>query len=117
MERMFEDRVNESAASAVRPAATNVNITPAPEMFVRTTALSFGSMNIILGMNVEVTGVPDSRKSLPRIFWPRTLVWRSQRPIIVVDGYPRFQYGGFWFSVVDPWPEHWSHSCTRHTCF
>ncbi|MBZ5549048.1 MAG: hypothetical protein LAO22_14005 [Acidobacteriia bacterium] len=29
-------------------------------------------------------------------------------PIIVVDGYPRFQYGGFWFSLVDPWPEYWS---------
>ncbi len=29
-------------------------------------------------------------------------------PIIVVDGYPRFQYSGFWFSVVDPWPEYWA---------
>ena len=29
-------------------------------------------------------------------------------PVIVVGGYPRFQYGGFWFSVVDPWPEYWS---------
>ena len=29
-------------------------------------------------------------------------------PIIVVDGYPRFQYSGFWFSVVDPWPESWA---------
>jgi hypothetical protein len=25
-----------------------------------------------------------------------------------VDGYPRFQYSGFWFSLVDPWPEYWS---------
>ena len=29
-------------------------------------------------------------------------------PIIVVDSYPRFQYGGFWFSMVDPWPEYWA---------
>ena len=29
-------------------------------------------------------------------------------PTIVVDGYPRFQYRGFWFSLVDPWPEYWS---------
>ena len=29
-------------------------------------------------------------------------------PIIVVDGYPRFQYVGFWFSLVDPFPEYWS---------
>ncbi|MGC2766704.1 MAG: hypothetical protein WB607_14455 [Candidatus Acidiferrum sp.] len=28
-------------------------------------------------------------------------------PVLVVGGYPRFQYGGFWFSVVDPWPEYW----------
>jgi hypothetical protein len=26
----------------------------------------------------------------------------------IFGGYPRFQYGGFWFSVVDPWPEYWS---------
>src|SRR3984893_12064418 len=29
-------------------------------------------------------------------------------PVVVVGGYPRFQYGGFWFSVVAPWPEYWS---------
>jgi hypothetical protein len=23
-------------------------------------------------------------------------------------GRPRFQYGGYWFSFVDPWPEYWS---------
>ena len=28
--------------------------------------------------------------------------------MMVVGGYPRFQYGGFWFSLVDPWPEYWS---------
>jgi hypothetical protein len=29
-------------------------------------------------------------------------------PVIVVEGSPRFQYGGFWFGVVDPCPETWS---------
>ena len=29
-------------------------------------------------------------------------------PLVMFGGYPRFQYGGFWFSVVDPWPEYWS---------
>jgi hypothetical protein len=29
-------------------------------------------------------------------------------PMLVVGGYPRFQYGGFWFGVIDPWPEYWS---------
>lgn len=31
-------------------------------------------------------------------------------PVIVVGGYPRFQYGGYWFSLVDPWPEYWSNN-------
>jgi hypothetical protein len=25
-------------------------------------------------------------------------------------GHPRFRYGGYWLSVVDPWPEDWSSS-------
>jgi hypothetical protein len=29
-------------------------------------------------------------------------------PFLVVGGYPRFQYGGYWFSAVDPWPESWA---------
>lgn len=28
------------------------------------------------------------------------------RPIIVM-GYPRFSYRGYWFMLVDPWPEYW----------
>ena len=26
----------------------------------------------------------------------------------VYGGYPRFQYNGYWFDVLDPWPESWS---------
>ena len=26
---------------------------------------------------------------------------------MVVGGYPRFQYDGYWLSVVDPWPADW----------
>jgi hypothetical protein len=29
-------------------------------------------------------------------------------PVLVVGGYPRFQYEGYWFSLIDPWPEYWS---------
>jgi hypothetical protein len=29
------------------------------------------------------------------------------RPTIYM-GYPRFQYGGFGFVIVDPWPEYWA---------
>ena len=28
------------------------------------------------------------------------------QPYMVVGGFPRFQYDGFWFSVVDPWPRY-----------
>jgi hypothetical protein len=30
------------------------------------------------------------------------------RPFLVVGGYPRFQYNGYWVSLVDPWPEYWA---------
>jgi hypothetical protein len=26
---------------------------------------------------------------------------------MVVGGFPRFQYEGYWFSLVDPWPGDW----------
>jgi len=29
-------------------------------------------------------------------------------PVMYVSGHRRFQYGGFWFGLVDPWPEYWS---------
>ena len=32
----------------------------------------------------------------------------SRYHLEIVRGYPRFQYDGLWFSVVDPWPEYWS---------
>lgn len=28
-------------------------------------------------------------------------------PFLVVGGYPRFQYQGYWISTVDPWPMNW----------
>jgi hypothetical protein len=31
----------------------------------------------------------------------------GRRPSIFM-GYPRFQYGGYSFMLVDPWPEYWS---------
>ena len=27
---------------------------------------------------------------------------------MLFGGYPRFQYNGYWFSLLDPWPEYWS---------
>jgi|ERR1700683_914546 len=28
----------------------------------------------------------------------------------VVNGQPRFQYSGYWFTIVDPWPVGWAYS-------
>jgi len=29
-------------------------------------------------------------------------------PVVVEEGSPRFQINGFWFALVDPWPEFWA---------
>ena len=31
-------------------------------------------------------------------------------PFMMEGGYPRFQYGGYWFNFVDPYPEYWGNS-------
>jgi len=31
-------------------------------------------------------------------------------PFLVVGGNPRFQYEGYWFSLVDPWPGYWANN-------
>jgi hypothetical protein len=30
--------------------------------------------------------------------------------ITVVEGQPRFQYSGYWFTIVDPWPVGWAYT-------
>jgi len=32
------------------------------------------------------------------------------QPYMVVGGFPRFQYNGYWFSLVDPWPSSWANN-------
>jgi hypothetical protein len=50
--------------------------------------------------------IPDERfhAHFGRGHWFRV----HEVPVVVVEGYPRFQFGGYWFSVVDPCPETWS---------
>lgn len=50
--------------------------------------------------------IPDSR--FRGTFGPGHGFRMFSYPLVVVGGYPRFQFGGFWFSVMDPWPEYWS---------
>lgn len=42
-----------------------------------------------------------------RHFGPDRWFRIRSRPAIHL-GYPRFQYGGYWFQILDPWPEFWS---------
>jgi hypothetical protein len=28
----------------------------------------------------------------------------------IVEGQPRFQYSGYWFTIVDPWPAEWAYT-------
>jgi hypothetical protein len=50
--------------------------------------------------------IPDDRYG--RYFGQGHRFRINSLPLVIVGGYPRFQYGGFWFSLVDPWPEYWS---------
>jgi hypothetical protein len=29
-------------------------------------------------------------------------------PVVLVSGYPRFYYSGYWVTFIDPWPEYWA---------
>ena len=50
--------------------------------------------------------IPDDRYR--QYFGPSHVFAIYTVPVVVYGGYPRFQYGGLWFSVVDPWPEYWA---------
>ena len=41
-------------------------------------------------------------------FGPRHWFRIYRYPVEMYGGYPRFQYRGFWFGLVDPWPEYWA---------
>jgi hypothetical protein len=50
--------------------------------------------------------IPDDRYR--QYFGPSHAFGIYTVPVVVYSGYPRFQYGGLWFNVVDPWPEYWA---------
>jgi hypothetical protein len=49
--------------------------------------------------------IPDQRYNA--YFGPGHVFPIYSVPVQVVGGYPRFQYQGFWFTVMDPWPATW----------
>jgi len=50
--------------------------------------------------------IPDTRYRSN--FGPNHYFRINRYPMELYGGYPRFQYGGFWFGFMDPWPEYWS---------
>lgn len=49
--------------------------------------------------------VPDNRYRV--YFGPEHGFRIGGLPFLVVGGYPRFQYNGYWIRTVDPWPDYW----------
>jgi len=52
--------------------------------------------------------IPDNRYN--GYFGPNYGFVIYNQPYMVVGGFPRFQYNGFWFSLVDPWPNTWANN-------
>lgn len=50
--------------------------------------------------------IPDDRF---RAQFGRSHTFRAQRPV-VVEGQPRFEYGGYTFVLVDAWPQDWAYT-------
>jgi hypothetical protein len=50
--------------------------------------------------------VPDARF---RVYYGPQHFFRIQTlQVRIIGGQRRFQYGGYWFGLVDPWPEYWA---------
>ena len=49
--------------------------------------------------------IPDYRYRA--VFGPRHYFRVDDCPLVVVSGYPRFYYAGYWVTFIDPWPEYW----------
>jgi len=49
--------------------------------------------------------IPDARF---RLYFGRDHFFRIYGlPLVFVGGLPRFQYDGYWVTIMDPWPESW----------
>jgi len=49
--------------------------------------------------------IPDARF---RLYFGRDHFFRiTGLPLVFVGGLPRFQYDGYWVTIMDPWPESW----------
>ena len=66
-----------------------------------------GSPSTAIGSNAAVTTATVFLTTTTALLWSRSPFRVYGQPFMVVGGYPRFQYGGYWISTVDPCPEYW----------
>ena len=60
--------------------------------------------------------IPDHRYRV--VFGPRHRFRVDRCPLVIVSGYPRFYYGGYWVTFIDPWPEYWADNWyARDDCY
>lgn len=64
-----------------------------------------GKVSIAPGRSEEATAVTACRR---RTFASISGLPHRQPPDYVSGGAPGFEYAGFSFMIVDPWPENWS---------
>jgi hypothetical protein len=58
------------------------------------------------GADTAATAFPDDRF---REYYGQDHAFRIYSlPVVFIGGGQRFQYGGYWFGLIDPWPEYWS---------
>lgn len=58
------------------------------------------------GRAAKSAHIPDDKF---RAHFGRQHTFVVSRPVIV-EGQPRFQYAGYWFEIVDPWPVGWAYT-------
>jgi len=72
-----------------------------------------GTPTTALGSSVAATTAtasPTTGSRFQGYFGPQHGFRIYGLPFLVVGGYPRFQYEGYWFSIVDPWPGYWANN-------
>ncbi|HEY4742520.1 MAG TPA: hypothetical protein VIH76_18120 [Candidatus Acidoferrales bacterium] len=91
---------------AAKPAKQEAASRPAGQQHPQRTAAEVQRQHAVPALRLSVRGsgrIPDDRF---RANFGESHVFVIREPVMV-DGYSRFQYGGFWFGFVNPWPEEW----------
>ena len=67
-----------------------------------------GLPTIAAGRSAEATADSTSRRPASACISAASTYFRLHALPVIYQGYPRFQYGGYSFLLLDPWPAYWS---------